>query len=212
MSFARAGVGQRVPLLSQSSRESRLRDTLLSDEQRQAVDTLLASRDRVTLLLGKAGTGKSTSQRDLLAGIKLAGHAVVGCAPQARQVAELKQMGLTESRTLASVLEHGELPEGAVVLLDEAGQVGTRDFARLVEMVNQVDGRLILSGDARQHGSVCAGDILRLLARHSGCDTAKIKTIRRLLREKKGLNRFTSKIRPAKKQPWPLTVSLSSLA
>ena len=179
LSFARAGVGQHVPLLSQSSRESRLRDTLLSDEQRQAVDTLLASRDRVTLLLGKAGTGKSTSQRDLLAGIKLAGHAVVGCAPQSRQVSELKQMGLTESRTLASVLEKNELPEGAVVLLDEAGQVGTRDFARLVDMVEAVNGRLILSGDARQHGSVCAGDILRLLARNSGCDTAKIKTIRR---------------------------------
>ena len=57
LSFARNGVGQRVPLLSQSSRESRLRDSMLSDEQRQAVNTLLASRDRVTLLLGKAGTG-----------------------------------------------------------------------------------------------------------------------------------------------------------
>jgi len=179
LSFARNGVGQRVPLLSQSSRESRLRDSMLSDEQRQAVDTLLASRDRVTLLLGKAGTGKSTSQRDLLAGIKLAGYAVVGCAPQARQVADLKQMGLDESRTLASILEKGELPEGAVVILDEAGQVGTKDFARLVDIIEAVNGRLILSGDARQHGSVCAGDILRLLARNSGCDTAKIKTIRR---------------------------------
>ena len=179
LSFAREGIGQYVSLLPQLGRKMRPRDSMLSDEQKRAVDKLLASRDRVMLLLGKAGTGKSTSQRDLVAGIKTAGHVVIGCAPQARQVAELKQMGLHESRTLASVLEKGELPDGAVVLLDESGQVGTRDFARLVEMIASVNGRLILSGDARQHGSVCAGDVLRLLARHSGCDKAMIKTIRR---------------------------------
>lgn len=88
-------------------------------------------------------------------------------------------MGLTESRTLAAILEKGELPSGAVVLLDEAGQVGTRDFARLVNMLDSVNGRLILCGDPYQHGSVGAGDMLRLLSRHSGCDAARIKTIRR---------------------------------
>ncbi len=96
-----------------------------------------------------------------------------------RQVAELKRLGLSDCRTLAAVLEKGELPLGAVVLLDESGQVGTKDFRRLVEMVDQANGRLILCGDARQHGSVTAGDVLRLLARHSGCDIARIKKIRR---------------------------------
>jgi ATP-dependent exoDNAse (exonuclease V) alpha subunit len=77
------------------------------------------------------------------------------------------------------VLEKGQLSENAVVVLDEAGQVGTLDFEKLVKMVKQANGRLILSGDSKQHGAVCAGDILRLLETHSGCDIARIKTIRR---------------------------------
>ena len=179
LTIARHSVGICIPLVSRPDREPILQDSTLSDEQKQAVDKLLGSRDRVVMLLGRAGTGKSTLQSKLVSAIKRAGHSVIGCAPQVRQVAELKQMGLAESRTLASVLEKGGLPEGAVVLLDEAGQVGTLDFARLVKMVNAVKGRLILSGDYRQHGSVCAGDMLRLLSLHSGCDMAMITTIRR---------------------------------
>jgi len=179
LSFAREGVGCVLPLLPAIVRETRPRDPILSQEQKQAVDLLLSSRDRVTLLLGKAGTGKSTSLRDLIAGLHLAGHVVIGCAPQAKQVIELKNIGLSESRTLASILERGVLPAGAVVILDEAGQVGTLDFSRLVRMVEAAHGRLILSGDTKQHGAVCAGDMLRLLEGHSGCDLARIKTIQR---------------------------------
>lgn len=54
LKFARAGVGQCVPLLPQFGRKLHVRDPMLSDEQKQAVDLLLASRNRVMLLLGKS--------------------------------------------------------------------------------------------------------------------------------------------------------------
>ncbi len=69
LSFARAGCGQCVPLLTRLQRSARIRDAKLDQEQKDAVDKLLSSRDRVALFLGKAGTGKSTSSKDLLEGI-----------------------------------------------------------------------------------------------------------------------------------------------
>ena len=65
------------------------------------------------------------------------------------------------------------------MILDEAGQVGGRELHQLVRLVQAHQGRLILSGDTRQHGAVTASDALCAIEKHSGLEPAEIKTIRR---------------------------------
>ena len=150
----------------------------LTPEQAAAVERILGSRDFITLLSGGAGTGKSFALREVERGMVEAGRPVVLLAPQRQQVQDLESDGL-KAETLASRLHAGPLPRGAVVVLDEAGQIGTRDLCQLVRMVRACEGRLILSGDTRQHGAVAASDALRAIEKHSGLKPATIRSIRR---------------------------------
>jgi ATP-dependent exoDNAse (exonuclease V) alpha subunit len=66
-----------------------------------------------------------------------------------------------------------------VVLVDEAGQISGRQLSMLINLVKAQDGRLILSGDTRQHGAVQASDALRAIQKFSGLRAAVLRDIRR---------------------------------
>lgn len=150
----------------------------LSPEQTAAVVKILGSRDFVTLFRGGAGTGKSFALKEVERGLVAAKRPVVVLAPQRQQVQDLQADGL-RADTVASLLQTKQLPRDAVVIVDEAGQVGGRDLAQLVRTVQAHGGRLILSGDTRQHGPVAASDALRAIEKHAGLKPAEIQTIRR---------------------------------
>lgn len=150
----------------------------LSAEQMIAVKQILKSRDFITLFRGSAGTGKSFTLREVTQGLKAAGHAVVVLAPQRQQVADLSADGLP-ANTLAHCLETKNLPPNVVVLVDEAGQIGGKQLNQLVALIKARGGRLILSGDTRQHGAVQASDALRAIEKHSGLKAAVLREIRR---------------------------------
>ena len=153
-------------------------DEGLSEEQRRAVSKIVQSRSFITLFRGAAGTGKSTSLREVQRGLLAAHHPVVVLAPQRQQVLDLENDGLP-ANTLAKFLTDPRLEPNTVVLLDESGQVGIRDMHRLVTLARENRARLILSGDTRQHGAVAASDALVLLERYSGVPVARLKSIRR---------------------------------
>lgn len=153
-------------------------DDRLADEQRRAVQKILESRAFITLFRGGAGTGKSFTLREVKRGIEAAKLSVIVLAPQRQQVLGLEDDGLP-AQTLAQFLVNPKLTEKAVVMLDEAGQVGIRDLHRLAGLARRSGARLILSGDSRQHGAVAASDALVLLERHAGLPVAKLRTIRR---------------------------------
>ena len=153
-------------------------DPGLSAEQGRAVRQILRSQDFITLFRGGAGTGKSHTLKEVEHAIAETGRPVVVLAPQRQQVQDLEHDGLP-AQTLAHALTARQLPKQAVVILDEAGQVGVRDMRELVHLVRSIDGRLILSGDTRQHGAVAAGDALRAIERHAHLRPAVLRTIRR---------------------------------
>ena len=150
----------------------------VSGEQRAAVQQILGSQDLITLFRGGAGTGKSFTLAEVKRGLVAAGHPVVVLAPQRQQVASLHSDGLA-AETLASRLQAGSLPLRPVVIVDEAGQIGARQMSRLVAVVKSRSGRLILSGDTRQHGAVEASDALLAIERYSGARPALLRQIRR---------------------------------
>jgi len=151
----------------------------LSEEHARAATKILASRDFITLLQGGAGTGKSSTLREVVKGLREAGHRVSVMAPQREQVADLEKNGL-EASTLASKLTSLRgFPSGAVVILDEAGQVGGEDMLALIRRVEAGGGRLILSGDTRQHGAVAASDALRVIEEQTPLRPVRLTTIYR---------------------------------
>jgi conjugative relaxase-like TrwC/TraI family protein len=150
----------------------------LTEEQALAVRQILRSGDFMTLFRGGAGTGKSYALNEVERGLAAAGRPVVVLAPQRQQVRDLKMDNLP-AQTLAQAVAAKRLPASAVVILDEAGQVGGRELRELIRLVQGHKGRLILSGDTRQHGAVSASDALVAIERYAGLKPAEIRRIRR---------------------------------
>jgi ATP-dependent exoDNAse (exonuclease V) alpha subunit len=67
----------------------------------------------------------------------------------------------------------------SVVIVDEAGQIGGKQMRELLSFVQANGGRVILSGDTRQHGAVEASDALRAIERYAGLEAARLTKIRR---------------------------------
>ena len=150
-----------------------------AEEQTIAFRRILGSRDFVTLFRGGAGTGKSYMLRRVQEVVHRSNHATHVLAPQRQQAIDLSKDGLSGTQTVAEFLDHGSLTDGAVVIVDEAGQIGARQMLDLLTLVESRGGRLILSGDTRQHGPVEASDALRAIERYSELEPAELNDIRR---------------------------------
>ncbi|MEO7298050.1 MAG: MobF family relaxase, partial [Verrucomicrobiota bacterium] len=173
--MAKEGVGDSWPLVA----NPRPANPKLDDEQRRALDSLLGSTNIVSLFRGGAGTGKSFVLRELAEQLQESGRRVVVLAPQRQQVVEMEKAGFSSPSTVASFLLKRELLAGAVVVVDEAGQIGGRQMLELIRLVRERKARLILSGDTRQHGAVEASDALLAIERHSGVRPVELHKIRR---------------------------------
>ena len=169
---ARNGIGQRARL-------GTFRDeSKLAEDQRRALQSILSSTDFITLFRGGAGTGKSFVLRAAQRAINAKSSSVV-LAPQRQQVIDLGRDGLTNTQTVREALQRRDLPELAVVIVDEAGQLDGRQLFHLIHLVQEKKGRLLLCGDTRQHGPVEASDALRAIERYSGLRAAELNQIRR---------------------------------
>src|SRR6266498_2808390 len=151
----------------------------LDDEQLVALQTLLKSRDGITLFRGGAGTGKSFVLRELVRCLETQHRPVVVLAPQRQQVEGLMETGFPSPTTVADFLVREAMPKNAVVVVDEAGQIGGKQMLQLIRLVEARQGRLVLSGDTRQHGPVEASDALVAIEKYSGIQPAELHTIRR---------------------------------
>jgi len=172
---AKEGVGDAWPLVA----NPRPADPKLDDEQRRALDALLSSINTVSVFRGGAGTGKSFVLRELVEQLRDSGRRVVVLAPQRQQVMEMEKAGFPSPSTVANFILKRELTERAVVVVDEAGQIGGRQMLELMRLARERNARLILSGDTRQHGAVEASDALLAIERHAGVKPVELHKIRR---------------------------------
>ncbi len=91
----------------------------------------------------------------------------------------MEQAEFPSPTTVTSFLLKHELVEGAVIVVDEAGQIGGRQMSELLRLARERNARVILSGDTRQHGAVEASDALLAIERYSGVKPVELHTIRR---------------------------------
>ncbi|HUJ11140.1 MAG TPA: MobF family relaxase [Verrucomicrobiae bacterium] len=173
--MAKDGIGRFDPHCSGHS----IQNPKLDAEQRRAVERILRSRDFVTLFRGGAGTGKSYTLQEVYGALQQAGRTVTVVAPQRQQVMDLERDGFQGAQTVSGFLARGIFPQGSVVLVDEAGQIGGQQMHQLFCLAKANEGRVILSGDTRQHGAVEASDALRAIEKYSMLKAVELTEIRR---------------------------------
>lgn len=149
-------------------------------DQRTATEQLLTSRNRITALQGYAGTAKTTTVLATFAReAEARGVAVTALAPTASAAMVLGEALGTRGDTVARHLLSPERPQPgqpAAWIVDEASLLSARDTARLFDLADKHDARVILVGDVKQLGSVEAGAAFAQL-QGAGMETAKLAEI-----------------------------------
>lgn len=153
----------------------------LSPEQRAALRHLTLREGRVQALSGMAGTGKTLLLHAVREVWEQAGYRVLGAALAGKAAQGLQNGTGIRSETLAKTFRDLEASPGrrprltldgrTVLVVDEAGMVGTRQMARLLDAVERSGARLILVGDARQLQPIEAGGPFKALAAQVGAAT-----------------------------------------
>lgn len=178
IAFARDGRGTCKPFAASGTTP---KDQRLNAGQRRAVEHILSSRDRVILVRGAAGTGKTTLMQEAVASIKEGGHNVVVLAPSAgASRGVLRGEGFDNADTIAKFLLSKEMQAqaaGQVIWVDEAGLLGSQDLAALFDVANRVKARVVLMGDRYQHSSPSRGAPLKLLERDAGVPSVEVAEI-----------------------------------
>jgi conjugative relaxase-like TrwC/TraI family protein len=146
---------------------------LLSDEQRSLVRSLASSGRGIEVVRAAAGTGKTYALAVAREAWESTGARVYGCALAARAAVELQSQAGIDSATIARSLQdlrHGwGLPRGSVLIVDEAGMVGTRALLELADHAAETESKLVLVGDDRQLPELEAGGAFRGIAERIGC-------------------------------------------
>ncbi|MGV1873836.1 Ti-type conjugative transfer relaxase TraA [Agrobacterium rosae] len=153
----------------------------LSDEQRTAVRHI-TSPQQIAAVIGFAGAGKSTMLSAARDAWERQGFTVHGAALAGKAAEGLTQSSGIAARTLAS-WEYGwqngkgELQRGDILVIDEAGMVGSRQLARIVAHVEARGAKLVLVGDHEQLQAIGAGSPFRAIAERIG--SVELSQIRR---------------------------------
>lgn len=179
--IARDGRGRCRPLGNPDRPFSR---AWFNEGQKAAVRHVLGSRDRVMIIRGAAGTGKTTLEQEIGEALAEAGCPVVALAQSVKASREVlrQEAGFATADTVARFLMDQAMQEsarGGLILVDEASQLGTRDMMQVFDAAERLEARVLLVGDRRQHRSVMAGEPLKLLEDDAGLKVAEVTEILR---------------------------------
>jgi Ti-type conjugative transfer relaxase TraA len=153
----------------------------MSQEQAEAVRHVTGP-GRLAVIIGDAGTGKSFSMRTAAKAWESAGYNVRGAALAGKAADELQAGSGINSRTLAS-LEYAwskgrdKLTSKDVLVIDEAGMVGSRQMGRVLAAAEKAGAKVVLLGDHKQLAAIEAGASFRAITERVGA--AEITQVRR---------------------------------
>jgi conjugative relaxase-like TrwC/TraI family protein len=156
----------------------------LSAGQRRAVQRICGSGRAIDVIVGVAGSGKTTALDVAARALEAAGYRVLGTATSGQAARTLHNHARIPSGTVRSLLwrlDHGQvtLDQRSVLVLDEASLTADVDLARLLLAVNRAGGKLVLVGDPRQLAPVGPGGALQaLLERHPDIVTVLHQNLR----------------------------------
>jgi Ti-type conjugative transfer relaxase TraA len=162
-------------------RRAVLAGSTLGAEQQLAFGHVTRSRD-LAVVVGYAGSGKSTMLGAARQAWEAEGYTVRGTALSGIAAEGLGAGSGIASRTIAS-WEHAWaqgrelLGPRDVLVMDEAGMVGSRQMDRVLVAVREAGAKLVLVGDHEQLQAIEAGAAFRAIAERVGA--AEITEVRR---------------------------------
>ncbi|MFT4180825.1 MAG: Ti-type conjugative transfer relaxase TraA [Rhizobium sp.] len=171
--------------VSEREREAALaraeqRGLVLSGEQADALSHIMDGRD-LGIVVGYAGTGKSAMLGVAREVWEAAGYEVRGVALSGIAAENLEGGSGIASRTIAS-MEHGwrqgrdMLTSRDVLVIDEAGMVGTRQMERVLSHAAEAGAKVVLVGDPQQLQAIEAGAAFRSIHdRHGGVEISEVR-------------------------------------
>jgi Ti-type conjugative transfer relaxase TraA len=156
------------------------RGLVLSGEQADALAQITDGRD-LDIVVGYAGTGKSALLSVAREAWEAAGYEVRGVALSGIAAENLESGSGIASRTIAS-MEHGWgqgrdlLTSRDVLVIDEAGMVGTRQLERVLSHAAEAGAKVVMVGDPQQLQAIEAGAAFRSIhERHGGAEIAEVR-------------------------------------
>jgi conjugative relaxase-like TrwC/TraI family protein len=133
----------------------------------------VAGHADLVLVVGPAGTGKTTALSPAVGQLRADGRVVFGVAPSATAAEVLQEESGVVADTLDKLLiehrlarppdHHYDLPVGTTVIVDEAGMMATAKLAELAALADLKGWRLALVGDPLQFSAVGRGGMFGLL-------------------------------------------------
>jgi exodeoxyribonuclease V alpha subunit len=157
----------------------------LSSAQLEAVRA--ASQNRVMVLTGGPGVGKTTTANTIIRLLRAMGKSVALCAPTGRAAQRLTEVSGVQAKTIHRLLEWQPKGDGFVrnehsplvieaVICDEASMLDIRLASALVRAVPK-NAQLIFIGDADQLPSVGPGNFLADIIESGTVPTVKLKEV-----------------------------------
>jgi len=139
----------------------------LSEQQAGAVQSITGPQ-QLASIVGLAGAGKSTLLKAANLAWKAQGYNPIGLSLAGKAVDELEKSSGIEGRTIASLeyrLKHGMQPitEKDVLVVDEAGMVGSKQLNKLLATAQQAGAKVVLVGDYDQLPAINAGAAFRAI-------------------------------------------------
>lgn len=194
----------------------------LSPEQQQAVKTLCGDQG-LSVLIGRAGTGKTTTLKPVIDLHDRAGHQVWGLSLSTAAAENLSLETGCTAESLAFYLDKWDRLEKAnqalwslhssqehrviektlktlapytltsqhLVVVDEAGMIGTRQWAELLRHIEKAGAKLIAVGDDHQFKAIEAGDFFRKLIEEAKLQN-QLSSLLTIIRQKQAWMREAS--------------------
>jgi Ti-type conjugative transfer relaxase TraA len=156
------------------------RGLVLSREQGYVLAHVTDGRD-LGVVVGHAGTGKSALLGVAREAWEAAGYEVRGTALSGIAAENLESGSGISSRNIAS-MEHGWeqgrdlLASRDILVIDEAGMVGTRQLERVLSHAADAGAKVVLVGDPQQLQAIEAGAAFRSIhERHGGVEIGEVR-------------------------------------
>jgi conjugative relaxase-like TrwC/TraI family protein len=137
-------------------------------DQQAMVRDVCQGGQGVAVVVGRAGTGKTFALGIARHAWQLDGYRLLAAAPTGIATISLQGEGFEDVATCDRLL--GDLDRGGeqldartVLVVDEAGMVGSRKLGRLLNHAQQAQAKVVLVGDDRQLAAIDAGGGFRAL-------------------------------------------------
>lgn len=192
--FARDGRGTRPPMVGSDHAISNPANFVWNAGQREAIRHVWESTDRLMIIRGGPGTGKSAMLKETVAGLEAHGIKPVILAPTTDASRNtLRNEGFKDAETLKMFLTNSKLQSKArdgLIIIDEASLMGTKDMLEVVHHAKRLNARVLLQGDVKQNNSVQQGDILRVIQKYAIKPVSVTEIVRQSGTYKKAVEAF----------------------